>query len=164
MDPAAHWPEWAVALQNSAPGLFIRHSTWIYPTANVLHVLGVGLFVGAIVAFDLRLLGFGRKWLSAEAASRLLTPLIVVGVLLIVPAGLTLFTADAGPLAANRILQIKLALAALGVVNGVLFRLYWSDHLRRWDRKPPPFGQAQALLSIVIWLTVPTLGRLIAYL
>ena len=164
MDSAAHWPLWAVALQDSAPALVIRHSMWIYPAANVVHVLGVALFVGAIVAYDLRLLGVGRRLITAEAASRWLTPLMVVGFLMIVPAGLTLFTADAGPLAANRILQTKLAIVALGVVNAVIFRLAWSGRLKRWDRNTPAAGRLQAALSILIWLSVPTLGRLIAYL
>jgi hypothetical protein len=164
MESAAHWPIWAVALQESVFGLGIRHSTWIYPTANILHVIGIALLVGSIIALDLRLLGFGRKNIPAAAASRFLTPIAVVGILLIVPSGLTLFTADAGPLAANRVLQVKLVLVALGLLNAILFRLLWERRLPRWDRERPGLGIVQVLASMAIWLCVPVLGRLIAYL
>lgn len=164
MESAAHWPLWAVALQDSMLGLGIRHSTWIYPTANILHVLGMAMLVGSIVALDLRLLGVGRKILAAAAASRFLTPIALVGILLIVPSGLTLFTADAGPLAANRILQIKLVLVVLGLLNAILFRQLWERRLSRWDRERPTLGFAQVFASLAIWLSVPVLGRLIAYL
>jgi hypothetical protein len=164
MTPSADWPLWAVALQDSSFGLAIRHSLWLYPAGNVLHVLGVALLVGSIVALDCRLLGFARKIVTVEAASRLLTPFAVAGIALLVPGGLILFTADAGPLAANSFLQAKLALAALGVANAALFRLWWGTRLARWDRDRPDLGRAQAALSIAIWLSVPALGRLIAYL
>jgi hypothetical protein len=164
MEAAEHWPQWAVALQNSGIGIAIRHSAWIYPFGNVIHVLGVALLVGSILTLDLRFLGFARAHVSLEAASRLLTPIAIAGILLLVPGGLILFIADAGPLAANSLLQIKLALVLLGLVNAVLFRVKWEGKTAGWDANPPGSGRAQVLGSVAIWLAVPTLGRLIAYL
>jgi hypothetical protein len=164
MEAAENWPQWAVALQNSGLGVAIRHSTWIYPFGNVIHVLGMALLVGSILALDFRFLGFGRKHVSVEAASRLLTPLAVAGILLLVPGGLILFVADAGPLAANSLLQIKLALVVLGLANAVLFRAKWGGKTASWDADPPGLGLTQVVASVAIWLAVPTLGRLIAYL
>ena len=164
MEAAEHWPQWAVALQNSGLGIAIRHSTWIYPFGNVIHVLGMALLVGSILALDFRFLGFGRRHVSVEAASRLLTPLAIAGVLLLVPGGLILFVADAGPLAANSLLQIKLALVVLGLANAVLFRMTWGGKTASWDADPPGLGRAQVIASVAIWLAVPTIGRLIAYL
>ena len=164
MEAAEHWPQWAVALQNSGIGIAIRHSAWIYPFGNVIHVLGMALLVGSILALDFRFLGFGRAHVSLEAASRLLTPFAIAGIVLLVPGGLILFIADAGPLAANSLLQIKLALVVLGLVNAVLFRIKWGGTTAGWDANPPGSGRAQVLGSVAIWLAVPTLGRLIAYL
>jgi hypothetical protein len=164
MEAAEHWPQWAVALQNSGLGIAIRHSTWIYPFGNVIHVLGMALLVGSILALDFRFLGFGRRHVSVEAASRLLTPLAIAGILLLVPGGLILFVADAGPLAANSLLQIKLALVVLGLANAVLFRMKWGGKTATWDADPPGLGRLQVIASVAIWLAVPTLGRLIAYL
>jgi hypothetical protein len=164
MEAAENWPQWAVGLQNSGLGIAIRHSTWIYPFGNVIHVLGMALLVGSILALDFRFLGFGRRHVSVEAASGLLTPLAVAGILLLVPGGLILFIADAGPLAANPLLRIKLALVALGLANAVLFRVKWGGKTTTWDAHPPGLGRAQVFASVAIWIAVPTIGRLIAYL
>jgi hypothetical protein len=164
MEHAEAWPLWATAIQDSSLGIAIRHSLWLYPLGNVLHVLGVALLVGSIVALDFRFLGFGRRYVTVEGASNLLTPFVIAGILLLVPGGLILFIADAGPLAANGLLQLKMALIVIGLANAWLFRRNWGGKLATWDADPPGAGRAQALASMAIWLAVPTLGRLIAYL
>lgn len=163
MEHAAAVPAWALGLQESELGLFIRNSLWIYPLANIIHVMGLILLVGPIVALDLRLLGIGR-FVPAAAASRFLTPFSIVGLLLLIPSGLTLFSADAASLSVNTVLRIKLVLVVFGIANAILFRALWQARLDAWDRDPPGLGRAQAALSMVIWLSVPVLGRLIAYL
>lgn len=163
MEPGDSWPLWAVALQDSSLGLGIRHSTWLYPLGNVLHVLGVAVFVGSILALDLRFLGLARRHISLEGASKLLTPVAIAGILMLVPGGLIVFIADAGPLAANGILQLKLSLVVVGIANALLFRSRWNGRLADWDAGASGAGRAQVVASIAIWLAVPTLGRLIAY-
>jgi hypothetical protein len=163
MEPGDSWPLWAVALQDSSLGIGIRHSTWLYPLGNVLHVLGVAVFVGSILALDLRFLGMGRRHVSLEGASKLLSPVAIAGIFMLVPGGLIVFIADAGPLAANGILQLKLLLVVVGIANALLFRSRWNGRLADWDADAPGAGRAQVVASIAIWLAVPTLGRLIAY-
>jgi hypothetical protein len=155
-------PAWAAALEASAWALTVRDSTWIYPIANLSHLLGLVLLVGPIAAFDLRLLGIGRS-IAVPALSRLLTPMAIAGLLLSLASGSVLFVADAGALVANPVFLIKMSLLALGVLNALAFRLAWQSRLHRWDVHTPPFGRLQALASIAIWLTTATSGRLIAY-
>ncbi len=61
-------------------------------------------------------------------------------------------SADAGPLAANEILKMKLSLVTLGFGNAVLFRALWRSKLDHWDHAGSGFGRAQAMLSVAIWL------------
>src|SRR5690606_22826826 len=74
-------------------------------------------------------------------------------------AGFLRFSADAGPLLANGIMQAKPWFIALGVVNAVLFRALWNERLAQWDIAPPILGRAQALASIAIWGTAGVLGQ-----
>jgi hypothetical protein len=157
---AAHW---AQALQDSGFAAAIRGGTLVYPVINVLHVLGVALLVGSIVALDFRLLGFSKN-VSAEGASNLLTPFAVAGLVIALPTGVALFASDAVSMAGSRLMTIKLVLVALGIGNALLFRRLWKRELADWDRAAPPLGRAQSAFSIAIWLTVPVLGRLVAYL
>ena len=154
---------WAVALEASTLGHWMRTDPWAYPSANVLHVLGLTLLVGPILLLDLRLLGWGRVF-PVNAIARVLTAWSAAGLLLTIASGTALFAADAGALAASSVMQWKLALIGAGLANAVAFRWLWSRDLEHWDRVQPALGRAQALASMVLWLAVPIAGRLIAYL
>lgn len=160
---AAAAPGWAAALEASGLGLFMRQSLSAYPAANLGHLLGLTLLVGPIVLFDLRMLGAGRRSVSVEAAWRLLIPVAVAGFFVLLATGPLMFAADARSLAGSPILIAKLALAALGVANALLFRALWRGRLGGWDDSPPALGRAQAIASLALWLVVAALGRLIAY-
>ncbi|MDF2998958.1 MAG: putative rane protein [Xanthobacteraceae bacterium] len=157
-------PHWAFALQQSWLGSLVRDSLWIYPAANLVHLLGLVMLIGPIVALDLRLLGLGRHNITVPAASRFLTPFAIAGILLMLPSGTLLFAADAASLAGSRLMQVKIALVALALTNAVLFRLLWSRQLAGWDAAPPVMGQVQAAISVGLWLSVGYCGRMIAYL
>jgi hypothetical protein len=156
-------PAWAEAVEDSGLGVLMRESLLAYPAANLLHIFGIMLLVGPILALDLRLLGFARA-VALPAASKLLTPIAVAGLLLLIVSGPPLFAADAGPLALHPLMQIKMALLALAIANALLFRRLWRHRLADWDTAPPAFGRAQAAASILLWLAVASCGRLIAYL
>lgn len=153
---------WAAALEASGFSFMLRDSTWVYPLANLGHIIGLSLLVGPIVALDLRLLGIGRA-VSVAALSRTLTPIAIVGLLLQILSGLLLFTADAAAMAANPVFQIKALMLALGIANAIVFRRIWRHALDGWDSDPPALGRAQAALSILFWFGVAISGRLIAY-
>jgi len=171
LDPAAWAPAaWAAAwastlaaaLEASALGAWMRGSNWAYPVANLVHLAGLILLIGNLLLLDLRLLGAGRQF-SLPALSAVLTPLAVIGLVLLLTSGVLLFAADATPLLANELMQLKLLLIALGILNALLFRRLHDHQLEDWDRRPPLAGRVQALLSITCWLLAGALGRLIAY-
>jgi hypothetical protein len=145
-------PAWAVALQESGFAFAIRDSTWIYPTANLAHILGLALLV----------LGVGR-WVSIDALSRLTTPFSILGICLSLASGSVLFSADAAALASNPIFRLKMAILAVALSNAVLFRLLWQRRMVGWTNAVPASAKLQALLSGIAWLSVGSCGRLIAY-
>ena len=62
-------PALFVALEQSGFAASIRQSTWLYPAANIGHIVSLTFFAGAIAVMDVRLLG----GLAATAPARLLT-------------------------------------------------------------------------------------------
>ncbi|APU28792.1 hypothetical protein UYA_03245 [Ectopseudomonas alcaliphila JAB1] len=159
MDSLIAWAAW---LEATALGEQMRSSALLYPALNLLHLLGLVLLLGPMLLLDARLLGAGRSF-PLTAVSRILTPLAVAGLLLLLGSGICLFAADAGPLAVDRLLQLKLLLIALGIGNALLFRRLWNARLANWDQAAPVLGRMQAALSLLIWLLVMSLGRLLAY-
>ena len=155
-------PGWAEMLQASDLAGVIRQSFFLYPLANTGHVLGIALIVGAVVALDLRLLGFGRG-IEPASTSRFLTRIVAFGLLVAVPSGTMMFLADASALAGNWVFQMKIVLAGSALVNAILFRAIWGRRLAAWDAAPPSIGRVQILVSLLLWLGAASSGRLIAY-
>lgn len=152
-------PYWlAGALEHSQIGAAMRRG--FYPLANVVHLGGLVLLVGAIGVLDLRIAGLGRG-IALAPLSRLLTPLAVAGLVVLAVSGFFLFAADAGPLIRSRVFLAKMALAALALVNALVFRRLFGDFAP--EEEPPAWARAMSMASIAAWLTVGVLGRMIAY-
>lgn len=149
--------ELATALEASALGVTARESVWAYPLANLIHLFGLVLLVGGIGFLDLRLAGCFRA-LPLAALSRALTPLAIAGLLLLAASGTVLFAADAGALVRSPRFQVKLLLIAIAIGNALLFRRLWHG-----EAVPDTALRLMAVLSLLLWLGVASLGRLIAY-
>lgn len=158
-------PGWLVALETSAFGDSLRQSLWLYPLVEVAHILGFALLVGAIVAFDLRLMG-ARAFLPAGALSRLLLPVAAAGFTLAVPTGLLLFITEATSLSGNPAFLAKMALLALALLNIAVFHRGAGRSIAVWGAGGPPSRAARlaGAASLLLWVAVLGCGRLIAYL
>ena len=138
-----------LSLQQSSFAVSVRSSEFIYPAANVLHVLGVIGLYGLVAAMDFQILaGSGSNTLVARLRPYAIATLAVVAL-----AGFTLFAADAVAVAANPVFQLKLLAILLAVLN---FLVHITAKRRGVLR-------ATAAISLVVWLIVAALGRYIAY-
>jgi hypothetical protein len=162
MDASA--PQWLVALEGSGLGAAIRQSVWIYPAANVAHVAAIAAFAGSVVLLDLILLGVvrpaGRALLLQRARRWTMACLSLVAL-----SGLVLFIAEASHVALNRVFQLKLALIALAVLNGLVLGSRAEAAISKLsDTEPTPApARTAAAASLLLWLSVVALGRFIAY-
>lgn len=143
----------------------MRTNAWLYPAIEIVHILGFAVLVGSVLLFDLRVLGFARGLPVAALGDHLLR-WALASLLLIVPAGLLLFSAHPEELARNPAFQLKLALLAAAGLNALAFHLVPWRSAGSWEREvpAPPAARLQALLSILLWIGVISCGRLLAYL
>jgi uncharacterized membrane protein len=157
--------ELLLALEHTSLAETMRHSLWTYPVVEVLHISGFAMLVGAVVLFDLRLLGFSRT-VSVRSLERHLLPWAWAALLLIVPSGVAMLSAHATDFAANPAFRVKLVLIAFAGLNALLFHNGVYRSVSAWDQHQPTpaAAKASALLSLMIWFGVITCGRLIAYL
>jgi hypothetical protein len=158
----AHWIE---LLEQSSLAGAMRHSLWLYPIVEIVHIAGFVVLVGAVALFDLRLLGFSRT-VSVRALGRHLLPWAWLALLAIVPSGFAMFSAHAHEFLGNPAFRIKLLLIAFAGVNAAAFHRGVYRTVASWDQHYPTPGPAKAaaLVSLAIWIGVIACGRLIAYL
>jgi hypothetical protein len=148
----------ATAIQDSQLGVFVGSSSWAYPLANLIHLLGLVLLLGGIGIVDLRLVGLFRS-IPLAPLMRALTPLAIGGFVLTALTGPLLFAADAMSLSQSATLGWKLALIAIAGLNAAAFR--WVS--RGNSDEATAMQRSFALASIALWLAVAALGRMIAY-
>lgn len=152
-------------LEASALATALSGSVWMYPLINAGHVLGVALLVGAIVPMDLRLLGAWRA-VPLAPLCRVLAGCAAAGLLLAAVCGALLFVTGASDYAASRLFVTKMALVALATTNALALRLSgFHACLRAADagQALPHRVRAGAAVSLLAWLVVLILGRLVGY-
>ena len=162
MDHSA--PEIFVALEQSDFAAAIRQSHWLYPVANVGHILSLVAFAGAVAVMDLRLLGA----FAATAPGRVLARARIAAIAAfcgLAATGSMLFSAEASHLVLNPVLRLKFLLVATGLVNVLIYEI----GARRAVATLPPgaplprAARTSAALSLAIWIAVAACGRSIAY-
>ena len=138
-----------------------RFSPLAYPVANVFHLLGLVMLVGGIGVLDLRTAGLWRA-IPLASLSSALTPIAVVGFFILAGSGTILFAADGPSLAASATFHLKLILISIALFNVILFHLL--GRRRAADASEAvPLQRLMAVVSLFLWLSVATAGRMIAY-
>jgi hypothetical protein len=158
---ASDWLSW---LQQSAPAETIRDSAWLFPTAEILHIIAFVVAIGCLLVLDFRLIGLGRRIAFDEVAGAFL-PWAIGAFCLTIPTGIALLLPEATSVMRNPAFLVKMALMALAGANASLF------HFGPWRRRqgwllgvPPLSARVSGALSILLWVGVIAAGRLIAYL
>jgi len=159
----AEAPQWLPWLQQTALAGALRVSAWLYPAAEILHILAFVLAVGGLLTLDLRLVGLGRGFAFDQVAGALL-PWAIGAFCLTIPTGVLLLLPEASTIALNPAFLIKMTMMVLAGINASLF------HLGPWRRReswltgvPPMAARICGAVSIVLWVGVIASGRLIAY-
>ena len=73
---------------------------WVYPALEVVHIVGIGVLLGSLVVFELRVWGFGRA-IELHALARLALPLSMSGFLLALGSGLVMFLSQVDEMLGN---------------------------------------------------------------
>jgi hypothetical protein len=153
--------EW---IGNTSVSVGIRESIWTYPIIESAHVLGLTLFLGLLLLWDTRLLGFVLRRVPVSALWRQLSPWILFGAVIISITGTLLFWSDPVKFYGNIFFRIKVVALVLAAVNAAAYHLGIERRLVQWDTASTPrAAKIAGATSIAIWAVVVVVGRLIAY-
>jgi len=152
------------AIEMSALGVAMRQWLWLYPSVEIVHLVGIAILVGSIIVLDLRLLGFSRSLPVRRLAAHVL-PWSAGSFVLIVPSGLMMFVAHAGDLIGSPVFALKMCLILAAGINAAVFHSGVFRGAAAWDvdAMPPLMARAAAALSLALWVCVVACGRLLAY-
>ncbi len=153
-----------IALEESGFAAAIRQSLWLYPAANVGHIVALVCFAGAVAVMDVRLLG----GLAATAPGRLIARarwFAIAALVAMAITGFMLFSAEASHVALNPVFQLKVALIGAGLVNVALYEFGAKSAVEGLPPGATMPARARMVggVSLMIWVAVAACGRSIAY-
>lgn len=142
----------------------MRNIFWMWPFVENLHFLGLSFMFGALLAIDLRVLGVAPNF-PMRAAMKLI-PLVLIAFSVNLLTGIAFFAGDPYRYAFNFSFQWKMALIFIAGANALWF--WFGEHaklVQLADGQQADFSaKVIAALSLLIWMAVIVLGRLIPYL
>ena len=136
---------------------------WSWPLAESAHFIGLTLLLGAIAAWDLRLLGLLPE--VPVAAFHRLVPFAVVGFAVNASTGFMFLVTFPDQYVYNSAFHLKVVCLLLAGMNVMLFYL---TNLRRMAAAGPGehlplLGRLSGGVSIALWITVIICGRMITF-
>lgn len=152
-------------LETTALSTAVGGSIWAFPVIESLHTVGIAVFLGLLLVWDLRLLGVMFRSVAVSEIWARLIPWISIGAAFMVLTGLVLFVGNPVHYWGHVFFRIKVAALALALVNVGAFHLGIEPRLVEWDGSPSPPRPARmaGAASVLLWAVVVVAGRLSGY-
>jgi hypothetical protein len=143
----------------------LRESALVYPVIMTTHLACIAVFGGMILMTDLRLLGVtmtGRTVTDVVSQFRFWKR---VGFCIMITMGILLAASEAEKYSNNPFFWAKMVCLLLVAVHAAIFRPRVYNNTASIDKAPslPAVAKAAGALSLILWLSVLTFGRLIGY-
>jgi hypothetical protein len=158
-EPLANW-----LAETSLHDVMVNYS-WMFPMMETFHFLGLTVLFGALLLVDLRVIGLIR-FINMDEAMKYYIPLAIGAFAVNLLSGIAFLAADPYAYFPNLGFQWKMGMIAIAGINALWFWIGEHKELKQLaDGQDAPFrAKIIALASIVIWITVIVLGRMIPYL
>lgn len=139
-----------------------KSSIYLGPGINLVHLVAMCTFMGALLLVDLRLLGAGLTNQPVRQVARNAQPWLIGGLIMLTLTGIPAVMTVALEEYASPVFWFKMyVLLAAVIFTFTVRRLVTSADE---TRVPPVLRKVVALVSIVLWMSVAAGGRLIMYL
>jgi hypothetical protein len=150
-------------LQTTRLSWFVTNYTWVWPTCETLHFIGLAMLIGSVWILDLRMLGVA-KGLPIEPLHRLIR-WGIAGFIINVVTGVMFFVGTPYQYIGNIGFTLKMICIALAGINVIVFYLTVFDRVH--DLEPgqdAPFAaKCVAVASLFFWLGAMSFGRLLPF-
>ncbi len=148
-------------LEDTAIGVAVRDSLWLFPVIEAVHLLALALIGGTILLVDLRLLGFGLRSQPVALLAENVHPWLVGGLATMIATGIPMFLSEAIKCYYSPPFWYKMSFLVIAIAYTftVRKRVTAADEAR----VGPVWGRLAAVASLGLWFGVGFSGRWIAF-
>ena len=154
----------AVSIKATSISWFVNHYSWVWPTCETLHFIGLTFLIGAVGVLDLRILGIA-KGLEIGPLQRLIR-WGVAGFVINVITGILFFVGQPDQYVGNIAFYLKMLFVVLAGINVLIFYLTVHHQVERLapESDAPLKAKVIAAVSLFLWLGVIFFGRMLPFL
>jgi hypothetical protein len=146
-------------LQTNAVANALNSAEWVFPTAEIFHIVGFGISIGTVAVIDFSLMGVGLQRKSTPQLLRQLAPFTLTALTIVVIAGILLFLTMPLDYYRNSSFRFKIISLFLAIV----FNYTIHNKVARYDNVSLGVSIPVALISLALWVCVVWGGLFIAF-
>jgi len=154
---------WIAATPLSA--LIQANEVWFIPSVQSIHIAGIGVVLACVLMMALRVLGLAGADQSVLQTQRRFGPWMIGALWLLLATGLLMIIGEPERELVTFSFWAKMTLVATGTVIALVFQRSVRASGPDWENRVGAHLSVKvgAVLTVVMWLAVVFLGRLIAY-
>jgi hypothetical protein len=142
-----------------------NHNSWVIPTIQSIHIVGIGVVVASVFMVDLRILGWAGMDQTLRQTTDRFGPWLTGGLCVLLATGGLMVIGEPVRELVTVSFWLKMFLVAVGTLVATVFRISLRKYEKDWEETIS--GRASikclAVLTFLIWVAIIILGRLIAY-
>jgi hypothetical protein len=143
-------------------GMFVTGRTWVWPTLETLHFVGLSMLFTTVLVVNLRLLGM-IKVVPYSAVYQLL-PIGMIGFGINLITGMLFFVGVPAQYNANAVFYWKIVFVLLGGVNLTYFMVVDDAWTAGSNVDAPASSKLAAASAIFIWMAVLFCGHMLPFI
>lgn len=154
--PFFHW------LSLTWIGIAMRDSTWAFAIVEIVHLVTLAIFGGAILMLDLRFLGYGFSTQPAPQVARAFLPITAGGAAILFVTGTLLLASGPMRYYYNTPFRVKMVLFFIAI----FFHFTLQVRVARSDPAgdvPTARRRAAGAISMLLWGSIAIAGRAVGY-
>ena len=145
--------------------LIQNHNSWVIPTIQSIHIAGIGVVVASVFMVDMRILGWAGMDQTLRQTTNRFGPWLTGALCVLLATGVLMVIGEPVRELVTFSFWLKMFLVVLGTVVAVIFQKSLRKYEEDWETAKTNRASIKclAVLTLLIWVAIIFLGRLIAY-
>jgi len=145
--------------------LIQNHNSWVIPTIQSIHIVGIGVVLGSVFMVDLRILGWAGMDQTLRQTTNRFGPWLTGALCALLATGVLMVIGEPVRELVTVSFWLKMFLIAVGTLVAAAFQISLRKHEGDWEGavRNRTSIKSLAILTFLIWVAIIILGRLIAY-
>jgi len=142
-----------------------RHNSWVIPTIQTIHIVGIGVVLGSVFMIDLRVLGWAGMDQTLRQTTTRFGPWLTAALYVQLATGVLMVIGEPVRELVTFSFWLKMVFVAVGTLIAAIFQITLRNHEQKWEGTLVNRRSIKclAVLTFLIWVCIIILGRLIAY-